>query len=89
MKTSDIDQIIAEALEQNKPRKHSRPKRSGKLSDEKKSQIRLLLNTLFMLGFIVAIALYFLYPNDRTAFFITGFGAMVIKIVEFILRFLF
>lgn len=93
MKTEDIDKIIAEALEKEKDVKRSPWHRP---SDDKQQQkrdhiqrVRNMLNTVFMLAFVAAIILYFLLPNDRTAFFCVGFGAIILKIVEFALRFMF
>lgn len=95
MKTDDIDQIIAEALEKEKGGKHKRwhrPSQDDRKEQEKRERImrwRNILNALFMLGFVIAILLYFASPANRTAFFCVGFGAMALKIVEFVLRFMF
>ncbi len=95
MKTDDIDKIIADALENEhsgKRRRWHRPEQNERKEQEKRQRImrwRNILNALFLLGFVVAILLYFTSPNDRTAFFCVGFGAMALKIVEFVLRFMF
>lgn len=86
MKQEEIDQVIAEALEKEKGKSRwHRPSRRR----ERVMQARNVLNILFMLGFVTAIAVYFLLPEQRTLFFCIGFGAIVLKIVEFVLRFMF
>ncbi|MCR5245585.1 MAG: hypothetical protein K6C31_04630 [Bacteroidales bacterium] len=50
--------------------------------------MRNVLNILFMIGFVAAILIYFLLPDQRPLFFCVGFGAVVLKVVEFILRFM-
>jgi len=42
-----------------------------------------------MIGFVAAIAIYFLLPEQRALFFGVGFGAILLKVVEFVLRFMF
>lgn len=90
MQTDDIDRIIAEALEEEKGRKGSRWHRPKKKAHDpaRTKRIRNVLNTLFMLGFVAAIALYFLMPDNRVPFFCVGFGALLLKIAEFFVRFL-
>ena len=53
-------------------------------------KIRKILNTVFMIGAVATIVLYFMKTEDRlnTAFFTVGISSLVIKIVEFILRLL-
>ncbi len=82
MKEEEIDKIIAESLAESKQRKWKRP------SDRRKrvEQWRNLLNLAFMLGFAAAIIIYFAWPEQRVLFFSVGFGAMLLKIVEFVLR---
>jgi hypothetical protein len=87
MKTEDIDKIIAESLEKEK--KASKWHRPEKKKSDKMGQVRQVLNAVFMLGFLAAIIIYFAMPENRTLFFCVGFGAMAVKIVEFIIRFLF
>lgn len=86
MRQDEIDQIIAEALEKEKGK--SRWHRPSKRS-ERIRQVRNVLNVVFMLGFVAAIVIYFLLPEQRTLFFCVGFGAVALKVVEFILRFMF
>ena len=52
-----------------------------------RNQLRNLLNTLFLIGFFVALILYISIPGDRTAFLIVCFVSMIIKIAEYIVRF--
>lgn len=53
----------------------------------KRNQLRNLLNTLFLIGFLVALILYISIPEDRTAFLAVSFISMAIKVAEWILRF--
>ncbi len=87
MKTEDIDKIIAESLEKEK--KASKWHRPEKKKSDKIAQVRQVLNAVFMLGFLAAVIIYFAMPENRMLFFSVGFGAMAVKIVEFIIRFLF
>ena len=87
MKTEDIDKIIAESLEKEK--KGSKWHRPEKNKSDKMGQVRQVLNVVFMLGFLAAVIIYFAMPENRMLFFCVGFGAMAVKIVEFIIRFLF
>ncbi|MCH5177721.1 MAG: hypothetical protein J1F25_06830 [Prevotellaceae bacterium] len=90
LKTDDIDKIIAEALEQEKGKRRRRKTDSERTQKRERMQrIRTILNTLFLLAFAATILLYILLPNDRTAFFCVGFGALLLKVVEFVLRFMF
>lgn len=52
-----------------------------------RSQLRNLLNTLFLVGFLIALILYISIPEDRTAFLVVCGISMVIKIAEYIVRF--
>jgi hypothetical protein len=63
MKQEEVDQAIAEALakEKGKSRWH-RPSRRA----ERVRQARQVLNVVFMIGFVAAIAIYFLMPEPRT-----------------------
>ncbi len=53
----------------------------------KRNDLRNLLNTLFLVGFLVALILYIAIPEDRTAFLAVCFISMVIKVAEYIVRF--
>ena len=52
-----------------------------------RNQLRNLLNTLFLVGFLVALILYISIPEDRTAFLAVCFISMIIKVAEYIVRF--
>ena len=85
----EMDKIIAEALADSKKQsKWHRPDNKG-LSADKIREARKILNFLFMALFAVALVIYFVFPEQRPLFFCVGFGAMILKIVEFILRFMF
>lgn len=49
-------------------------------------KIRSILNTLFLIGALATILVYFLV-EDKTWFFYIGAGAMFVKIAEFFIRF--
>lgn len=86
MKTDEIDDIIAQAVAESKGKsKWHRPKKSNDTIKKARS----VLNILFMLGFLAAVIIYFVFPDNKALFFCVGFGAMLLKIVEFALRFLF
>lgn len=53
----------------------------------KRNDLRNLLNTLFLVGFLVALILYIAIPEDRTAFLAVCFISMAIKVAEYIVRF--
>ena len=53
----------------------------------KRNELRNLLNSLFLLGFVVALILYITMPEDRTAFLAVCGVSMCIKIAEYIIRF--
>ena len=52
-----------------------------------RNQLRNLLNTLFLVGFLVALILYISIPEDRTAFLAVSAVSMAIKVAEWIIRF--
>lgn len=86
MKTDEIDRIIAEALEQEKNNHKGKiNQKSNKNLQIKK--IRKLLNAIFMIGFLLAVIVYFIWPEQKILFFSLGFSSMIIKIAEFIIRF--
>ena len=53
----------------------------------KRNELRNLLNSLFLIGFLVALILDLAVPEDRTAFLAVCFVSMAIKITEYIVRF--
>ena len=89
MNQEDVDKIIAEAVAESKnasKRKWHKPQSS---SGERIATIRRVLNWTFMIGFAAAVIIYFALPEERVLFFSVGFGAIVLKLVEFYLRFFF
>lgn len=87
MKQEDVDKIIAEALAESK--NESKKKwHKGKSSDSIKTA-RIVLNWIFMIGFVAAIIIYFAMPDQKILFFSVGFSAVVLKLIEFYLRFMF
>ncbi len=82
-----MDKVIADAVaESKKQSKWHRPEKK-RFSPEKVMQIRRVLNMLFMIGFVFAIVIYFAFPDHKVLFFSIGFGSMIIKIIEFVIRF--
>lgn len=57
------------------------------MDPKKKKDIRALLNTLFMIGFVVAFVIYFAIPDNRTPFLIVCGVSIAIKVVDYIIRF--
>lgn len=51
-----------------------------------KKQLCQLLNTLFLIGFVVTLILY-MSLQDRTAFLIVGLTSLFIKLLEYFIRF--
>ena len=62
-----------------------RRKRGENTPSDKFFKIRNILNTIFLLGAVVGLCIYFF--SDKTAGTITILGAMVFKTVECCLRF--
>ncbi|MBO4673495.1 MAG: hypothetical protein J5616_04020 [Bacteroidaceae bacterium] len=88
MNQEDVDKIIAEAIAESKA--ESKKKwHKGKSQSSQVDTARKVLNWAFMLGFAVAIVIYFALPDQRVLFFSVGFGAIALKLVEFYLRFMF
>jgi hypothetical protein len=88
MNQEDVDKIIAEAVAESK--KESQKKwHKGKSSNHNVGTARRVLNWVFMVGFVAAIIIYFLLPEQRVLFFSIGFGSIAVKLVEFYLRFMF
>ena len=52
-------------------------------------KIRLILNTVFMIGAVASIIIYFAFPEERTLFFYVILTSLAIKIIEFFIRFMF
>ncbi len=53
----------------------------------KKNELRNLLNSLFLVGFLVALILYLTMPDNRMPFLVVCFISMAIKIAEYIVRY--
>lgn len=87
MKSDEVDEIIAKAIAESKGKgdKWHRPKKGG----DGIKKARSVLNILFMIGFLAAVIIYFALPDQKALFFSVGFGAMILKLIEFALRFLF
>ena len=88
MNQEDVDKIIAEAVAESK-KESSKKWHKGKSSSHNVDTARRVLNWVFMVGFVAAIIIYFLLPEQRVLFFSIGFGAIAVKLVEFYLRFMF
>ncbi len=84
MNADEIDKIIAESVAKSKgkSRWHRPQRRTRDLT-----AVRTLLNMLFLIGFVAAVIIYFAMPEQRTLFFSLGFGALLLKIIEYIIRF--
>lgn len=53
----------------------------------KRNELRNLLNSLFLVGFVIALILYISMPENRTPFLVVCGISMAIKIAEYITRF--
>jgi len=87
VKSNEIDKIIADAV--NESKRESKWHRPSKGNSTSILTARRVLNTLFMAGFILTIIIYFVFPENKILFFSFGFGSMILKIIEFYLRFMF
>jgi len=87
VKSNEIDKIIADAV--NESKRESKWHRPSKGNSTSILTARRVLNTLFMVGFILTIIIYFVFPENKILFFSFGFGSMILKIIEFYLRFMF
>ena len=86
MNKEDIDNIIAEAVADSQ---HQSKKKWHKGKPQRNTDtVRLYLNWIFMVGFVAAIVLYFVLPEQKILFFSVGFGAIIIKVIEFYIRFM-
>ena len=88
MKQDEVDKIIADAVAESKKARRNKWHR-GHSSSNGIQTARKVLNWAFMLGFLIAVIIYFALPEERTLFFCIGFSAIVLKLVEFYLRFMF
>lgn len=85
MKSDEIDKIIADAVAESK--KQSKWHRPSRGNTPGMIKLRNILNALFMAGFIATVTIYFVMPENREYFFYVGFGTMLIKCIEFFIRF--
>ena len=88
MKQEDIDKIIAEAVAESK-NSNRKKWHKGKSSSDGIQTARRVLNWAFMISFVAAVTIYFAFPEEKALFFGVGFGAVVLKLIEFYLRFMF
>ncbi|MBQ0046655.1 MAG: hypothetical protein KBT33_03970 [Prevotellaceae bacterium] len=89
MNQEDVDKIIAEAVADSKKQSAAKWHKGGKGSKDSVLTARKVLNWAFMIGGLAAVILYFACPENKVLFFSVGFGAVVLKLVEFYLRFMF
>ena len=89
MKTEEIDQIIANAVAESKGKKTDESEKTPKKKSFDIDKLRSVINYVFIIGFIATIILYFLFPDNKALFFSVGFGSLALKVVEYLLRFLF
>lgn len=87
MNQDEIDKIIADAVDDSK--KTSRWHRPSRGQSTSIMTARKWLNITFMIGFAIALIVYFAIPEQKVLFFSVGFGAVVLKLIEFYLRFMF
>lgn len=87
MNQEDIDKIIADAVAESKNQSKRKWHKGGK--SDSIMTARKVLNWTFMLGFAAALVIYFAFPEQKALFFSVGFGAVLLKCVEFYLRFMF
>lgn len=52
----------------------------------KRNELRNLLNSLFLVGFVIALILYIAMPENRNPFLVACGISMAIKIAEYITR---
>lgn len=89
MNQEDVDKIIAEAVAESKKESQKKWHRGNGSVKDGLTKVRNILNWVFMVGFVAAIVIYFVFPDQKVLFFSIGFGAIVLKLVEFYLRFMF
>lgn len=51
-------------------------------------KIRMILNTVFMIGAVASVIIYFVFPSERTLFFYVILISIALKLVEFFLRYM-
>lgn len=87
MNQEEIDKLIADAV--NDSKRKSRWHRPSRGQSTSIMIARKWLNIIFMIGFAAALIIYFAMPEQKILFFSVGFGSVVLKLVEFWLRFMF
>lgn len=87
MNQDEIDKLIADAVSDSK--KKSRWHRPSGQQSTSIMIARKWLNIIFMAGFAAALIIYFAMPEQKVLFFSVGFGSVVLKLIEFWLRFMF
>lgn len=85
MQADEVDKIIEEALRKEGHSGGGRRKYHRTNQDRKKA-IRNILNAVFLIGCVVTILVRILCPENKILFFCVGFGSVLIKIIEFIIR---
>lgn len=88
MNSEDIDKIIAEAVEDSKKKSRSKWRRPNGSSNSILTA-RKIINWVFMIAVVAVFIIYFVWPEQKVLFFSVGFGAMLLKLIEFYLRFMF
>lgn len=88
MNQEDVDKIIADAVAESK-RDSKKKWHKGKRSSDSIRTVRTVLNWTFMIGFAFALIVYFVWPEQKVLFYSLGFGSVLLKLVEFYLRFMF
>ena len=87
MNQDEIDKIIADAVAESQ-QKSKKNWHRGQSRNRNLNIVRQCLNWLFMLGFVAAVIIYFVLPEQRVLFFSIGFSAVAIKLIEFYIRFM-
>lgn len=89
MNQEEVDKIIAEAVAKDKEKRRGKWHKNKSNSGNGIDTARKVLNWTFMIGFAIAVIVYFALPEERTLFFCLGFGSVALKLAEFYLRFMF
>lgn len=83
MQSDEIDKIIEEALKKDGSKRHHR-----RPSQDRTKTVRKILNVIFLVGAAFTLFVFFMYPDNKMLFYCIGFGSILIKIVEYFIRFL-
>lgn len=79
MNREEIERLVEESANQ------SRKRRNGVSTDK----IRLVLNTLFLTAAAAGLVCYFAIPQNRWIGLAILGGGMILKVIEFFIRFMF